>query len=243
MNNNNYKYQIYSKYVKAYTHVKYGDLTLRHFEKNFSVWDKYYLKIFDDVNLNASFLDLGCGNGVFLHYLKARGFKNLKGIDVSEDYINEGIKLGIENISKIDIYEELHNDNKYDIIIARDVMEHFEKDEVFEIFELIFNKLQPGGKFILQVPNGDGINVGLIYYSDFTHSTLLTESSLNQMALTIGFKEVSVLPTGPVATGLTSLIRILIWGVIIRIVNFIRLVETGKKSNVLTQNLIGIVTK
>ena len=55
----------------------------------------------------------------------------------------------------------------FDIIFARDVIEHFKKDEVLEIFCASYQALKPGGVLIVQVPNGESPFSGRIRYGDF----------------------------------------------------------------------------
>ena len=77
----------------------------------------------DDVN---SLADIGCGNGMFLNYIKNNlDIKSLIGIDISEVALK-----GVKTDNKIGSITDIPLENKgYDIVTALEVLEHLnEKD-------------------------------------------------------------------------------------------------------------------
>lgn len=104
--------------------------------KNFFNNDKEY-----------SILDLGCGKIPFFLEFK-RNFKKYHGVDVSiSNNVYDNIILQKKNIDQIDI-EEM---NKYDLILAIDVLHHL-KIEVIENLLNKFSKLNPGKIIIIKDP-------------------------------------------------------------------------------------------
>jgi len=238
-----YKHKIYQSYVKNHTLRLYGEVALQDIHKQFYVWDYYYRRIFNEVGNSSKILELGCGNGSFLYYLSKKSFNNLKGIDISVDYLNEGKKLGFSNIFFEDIGDCLSTDEKFDVIIARDVFEHFDKEVAYQMFELIYSKLSKDGRLIIQVPNGHGMFVKMIYFSDFTHDTLYSANSLRQISNTIGFTETMFYGTGPIPKGLSSFFRYVFWKIASFLYRLVYFSETGRLDLITTQNVIAVFKK
>jgi len=56
----------------------------------------------------------------------------------------------IEGVRCTDVMNFLKDkENTYDVIFARDVIEHFTKNEVIEILELVFDSLKERGAIII----------------------------------------------------------------------------------------------
>ncbi|MCB9307756.1 MAG: class I SAM-dependent methyltransferase [Lewinellaceae bacterium] len=239
----NYRKSIYDGYITYHTNLLYGENTLVRIQKQFPIWRYYYGKLLPG-NREASILDIGCGIGSFIWFLMQTGYNRAEGIDISEEQIAEGIAMGIESIQCADLRTFLENKpGQYDCIIARDVMEHFTKQEVFDILQLVHTSLKPGGCFIMQSPNGEGLFHTSIFYGDFTHEIAFTRSSLNQLCRSVGFNNVRCQPTGPVPKGLKSGMRWILWQLVVLNIRLLKMIETGSGSGIFTQNLIAIATK
>jgi len=238
-----YKAEIYKSYVSNQTKPLYGELSLKSIEEQFSLWD-YMYQIFLPTNKLARILDMGCGAGAFVYYLQNRGFKHIEGIDISDEQIKTGRKLGIENIhlgNIIDWIEE--RKDQYDLIIARDVLEHFSKQEVFDILEQSYKSLKNNGKMMIQVPNGEGIWHEKIFYGDFTHETIFSEDSIRQIFLYAGFSKVSSYPLEFPSGKVKSWLRKIAWRCMVYHQRFRRWIATGNGSGILTPNLLAIAEK
>lgn len=239
----NYKEIIYQNYVSNHNSYLYGQESLINIQKNFPIWRYYFSKLLPK-RKESKILDIGCGTGAFLYFLNSMGYNNTSGIDLSAEQINLGHKLGIKNLEVADIKEFLNlNENKFDLIIARDVLEHFTKNEVFEILLLVANALADNGRFLIQVPNGQGLFHTTIYYGDYTHETAYTESSLQQVFKNTGFKNVQCRPTGPVPYGIVSFFRYIIWEIIVLFLKLLKGIESGNTTGIFTQNIIALAIK
>ena len=98
------------------------------------------------IDLNSSILDVGCGNGQFLYYLKKGGFKDLTGIDLffNESNIPEGIAI------KRDSLETFKTTKKFDVILSHHSFEHM--DEPLKNLTYLENLLSLDGFIILCIP-------------------------------------------------------------------------------------------
>jgi len=88
---------------------------------------KYVASLLPD---EGSVLDLGCGRGDFLKYLKSiKPNLNLTGVDVSELAINELRKDGIDGIVCDLSSEELPDDLNIDYVVLMEFIEHIPNPE------------------------------------------------------------------------------------------------------------------
>lgn len=94
-------------------------------------------------------LDAGCGTGGLLSYLSEQGFKNIEGIDLSDDAITYSqqrhLKVLKHDITKIAEYKP---SQKYDVIVSNDVFTYLSDEDITAIFKNIASRLNPNGVFI-----------------------------------------------------------------------------------------------
>ncbi|MFA6514439.1 MAG: class I SAM-dependent methyltransferase [Patescibacteria group bacterium] len=102
-------------------------------------------------------LDLGCGNGKYLIFLKNIGFKT-DGIDSSPTAV-EITKTSLKDDSNIqcaDMYEYSLAPAKYDLIISIAAIHHGLKKQVRSLIKQIYPALLPGGYFFITLPDNEG---------------------------------------------------------------------------------------
>lgn len=95
------------------------------------------------------FLEVGCGCGDLLTVLERKGYCGL-GIDISQNAVNlarGGLAPGRIEV-RCCVPEDV--DDKFNIVIASEVMEHHEDDGAF--LNTLNNLLSPGGHLLLTVP-------------------------------------------------------------------------------------------
>ncbi|MBI4677630.1 MAG: class I SAM-dependent methyltransferase [Elusimicrobia bacterium] len=164
---------------------------------------------------SAKILELGCGAGAFLWFLKQRGHSDVMGVDQDREHAEQAQGLGLEGASHGDALEFLKgHPRRFDCIVAIDFLEHFRKDELFPLLDLMAAALKgaPGEATVLgRAPNADGIAWGRIRCGDLTHELAFTAGSLRQLFLSAGFSRVEAFPEEPVVTGLKSGLRWLLW--------------------------------
>ena len=234
----NYKIKFYDKYVSSHTHKLYGDISLDLIRREFPVWNSYF-GIFLPLDKNSEILDIGCGNGSLIYWLHQQGFEKAAGVDLSDEQIRKAAHLGIKNIIKSDFKYFLgEKENFYDVVFARDVLEHFTKEEILDILISVRRALKIGGVFIAQTVNAENLLWGRLRHADFTHDIAFTKESARQTLLISGFSDVQIYPQRPVAHGLKSFIRYVLWRCFEYFLHFYLLVETGSSGGIFTQNII-----
>lgn len=175
-------------------------------------------------------LDVACGPGNILEFLQVEGFTDLYGVDISP----EQVKIARQKFPQVvcaDAIEFLQqHPNEFVLITAFDILEHFNKEEAMEFLDVIHSALIPGGRLILQLPNGDSPLAGGTVYGDFTHEVTYTKVSLKHVLLVSRFNQVEFQEHGPQPTSLKGLIRYVIWNILRQIIKLINFVETGGPS-------------
>ncbi len=195
---------------------------------------------------NIAVLDMGCGYGSLIHTLKKNGYKNLKGIDLSEGQVKVAHELGLNEVELQDLLPYLKNNtNSFDVITGIDIIEHFSKDELVEVLLCVKNALKPNGIAIFRTPNLDAPFASLFSNGDFTHENYINYSSANQLMLSMGFKDILVKDSFMETQGfLKELFRKVTW---LLMKSFIKLLifSTARttRAMVYSPNLIIKVTK
>ncbi len=233
-----YREKLFDKYVSVHTAGLYKVTSLGEIKKRFAVWRAYFGRFLPE-NKQTNVLDIGCGNGGLIYWLQQLGYKNSLGIDISAEQIKLGKSLGIENIKLADLVEFLQDKKQvYDLIFARDLLEHFRKEEVMEVLELVSKALNKDGKVIIKTPNAESPFAGRYRYGDFTHEVAFTQNSLAQVLRAVDFEKIRSYPQGPVIHGFKSALRYFLWKIIEAFLRIYLLIETGNARAILTQNLI-----
>jgi SAM-dependent methyltransferase len=99
---------------------------------------------------SASILEIGCSGGPLMQRLRAAGYSDLTGIDVSAPAIELAHARGVPNVSVMDGANLQFADERFDLVIASDVLEHIE-DETRALREWT-RVLKPGGQLLVFVP-------------------------------------------------------------------------------------------
>ena len=159
--NEDFRNRFYERYVSQFKQTNASD-TPQDRAEFARVGDARYAPHFSHLNREAAILDLGCGHGRMLNYLRSRGYSNAQGIDISSEQIAIATADGLK-AETADIFEYLTNHPaSFDLIIAIDVVEHFTKPELLSLFDLISVALKPIGTILIQTANGEGLFPGHI---------------------------------------------------------------------------------
>lgn len=181
---------LYSNYLKA--RIKYTiDLSnLRRVYETKYYWMKDHLEDILPNRKDSKILVLGCGVGHEIYALNKMGYKNVLGIDISEEQIKIA-KSNELNCIKADAFKFLENNSeKFDVIIAFNFIEHFSLGDAFKLLTLCHKSLTKKGILILLTPNASNPLATHMIYSDPTHIIAFTEMSIRQLLISIGFNEV-----------------------------------------------------
>ncbi len=188
--------------------------------------------------------DLGCGHGALVFCLKALGYKNVEGVDVSSEQVALAHRLGAEEVRQGDLIEFMRTRSMtYDVLFLMDVLEHLSKQEVLDLLDLVRAALKDGGRAIIHVPNAEGIFGMRVRYGDFTHELCFTPQSIKQVLLACKFQDIAVYEDKPLVHGTMSLIRSALWRVLTLRERLLLLAETGATGHVLSQNMLVVAKK
>ncbi len=99
----------------------------------------------------GALIDIGAGNGLILKFFKLKGFE-VSGVELEKDQVHQmqidyklqGVKVVQGDITK------LKGDEKFDVVIASDVIEHIENDE--SALKNLYSFVRQGGYLVITVP-------------------------------------------------------------------------------------------
>jgi SAM-dependent methyltransferase len=118
-------------------------------------------------------LDYGCGNGVFIQYLKEKGYSRVSGYD-----------------PYVAAYSEMPS-GQFDCVVANDVVEHVSnpRETILECVQLV----KPGGLLYLGTADSEPVDMNdlephLMRLHQPFHRVLITEATLHQLAAETGFE-------------------------------------------------------
>jgi 2-polyprenyl-3-methyl-5-hydroxy-6-metoxy-1,4-benzoquinol methylase len=183
-------------------------------------------------------VDIGCGSGALVRLLQADGF-DAEGIDLSPEQAALARAAGVARVRQGDFRVLLAaHPAHYAAVTATDLLEHLTKPEVLQTFDDVAAALRPGGIFVARVPNAVSPLGGHIRAGDFTHQTSFTARSIRQLAAAASFGEVVARSCPPVAHGLASTARVIVWQLVSAGYRIALAAETGMlRGHIVTQNL------
>jgi 2-polyprenyl-3-methyl-5-hydroxy-6-metoxy-1,4-benzoquinol methylase len=239
---NRFRENLYKVYVSKFT-TSHSSRTDRA-ERSYRSWaEKKYLPMLEGLSKDAPIIELGCGPGFFMQFLKEKGFENVKGIDLSTEQIALADARGLD-VTQTDVFEFLKKNSRiYAVIVAIDFLEHFTREELNELLPLICSALQPTGRLIVSTPNGQGLFSGAVVFGDLTHLTVFTPGSLTQLLSAHGLINIRCLETGPVVKNAVGILRVAIWQGVKLVANAVRFVQSGKRQAIWTDTFLCLAFK
>jgi len=152
---------------------------------------KQYIPYFKE---KKSILDIGCGRGEFLELMKEEGI-NAIGVDTYEDFISLCRIKGFE-VVKADGLEYLKNCKLVDGIFLGQVVEHLKLNEIIELCNLAYQKLETGGCIIIETPNPKSLlTFANSFYIDPSHEKPVHPYSLRYYLKKAGFNDIKIIYT------------------------------------------------
>jgi len=193
---------------------------------------------------DAACLDVACGTGTLLLALKEAGYTNLHGVDTSEQQVSVAAHI-LSAVVHDDAINYLgKHPKRFDLITAIDIIEHFDKNEVFDFVDALYQALQPGGRLIVQTPNAGSPFFGIVGHGDFTHEIAFTPESLQRIMAVAGFAGFEACECRPCFHGLKSGVRSFLWHILRLMLAIFNLVETGTTgSGIWTRVFVAKVVK
>lgn len=195
-------------------------------------YNYYLLSSLKDINRDINVLEIGCGRGYTMMTLRKMGFHNVFGIDIDKSQTKYCKHSGL-NVELVDDTIDFlaKHTSEYDLVIAFDVLEHMDKNELICALKGIYAALRPEGKVICKVPNANHPLSMRYRYIDWTHYMSFTECSLDFVLYNTGFRNIKVFeePYVPQKMGLKYFISMIIRNVNRFYIRMMYLLEFGKK--------------
>ena len=190
-------------------------------------------------------VDLGCGYGAYLHFLRQAGYEDICGIDVSSEQVELAHRIGVPEVEHDDLNGFLEHapSSSFHVVLLIDVIEHLTRQDLFDTLDEVYRILKPGGRCIAHVPNAEGLYGMRIRYGDLTHELAFAPRSAQQLFTTLSFREVECFEDKPVMHNLKSLVRRIIWDVFTLVPRLLLTAETGETRFVLSQNMLMVAVK
>ena len=163
-------------------------------------------------NKAARVLDVGCGGGYFLFFLKSGGYTSLAGVDCDEAAVNacrNNVGIRAELAEAVEYLET--RTGYFDLIVCNHMMEHFGPSRAIDLAAALFGALRPGGRLVITVPNAMSPWASYYLFDDPTHDHLYTPNSLAETLVMAGFSGVSTHPEEPVPYDAVTTARYLFW--------------------------------
>lgn len=170
--NKNYLNVIYSPEARPFT--SYPKSLIKH------LMQKYKIK------KGSKILDVCCGRGDFLNEFISAGLDGY-GIDIEKECLDYFPKIKFNQLD-VETSDFVYEDNYFDIVFNKSVIEHFYNPE--KILKECFRVLKPGGIIITLTPSWKHNQVS--FYNDFTHKQPFTKESLYDFHRIYGFNDVEV---------------------------------------------------
>lgn len=131
-----------------------------------------------------------------------------------------------------------------DAVIAFDVLEHFNRDELIGLVDEIYRVVKPNGRVIIHVPNAGSPFFGMVFYGDLTHETAFTRASLSQLFLSSGFLRIACFEDRPILKSVKGVVRWLIWVSFRQVLRLYLAAETGDtRDGIFSQNMLAVAWK
>lgn len=142
----------------------------------------------------APILDIACGQGALLAYLRQEGYTNLLGFDLSPENVLICHRLGLTFVEEYDALEvyQYKTELEFSAVFLMDILEHIPKERAATFLSSVRERLAFGGQIVIQTPNMGSV-VGLrVRYSDLSHEFGLTERSTLHLLYVAGFENSDV---------------------------------------------------
>ena len=232
--------EVYERYGEHF--IKLNPPTKKAFKsaaKSCAAWYKKFLPS----DRNARILDIGCGMGHFLYFLKNEGYTNFWGIDISVQQVSVVKENITENVSVADVFDFLKENGLFHVIVANHVIEHIPKERLLEFLHLVFSSLQVGGIAFIKTANMSNPFGLRGRYMDVTHTIGFTEHSLFEVLNAAGFQNIHLMgayqPVLSVKSAIGKVARVIVH----RLLKLMFLVQGYPPPRILDKDIIVIAVK
>lgn len=186
--------------------LKQGDVKTQRLHKKKVAWyTKRFSKYLPNC-LNARIIDVPCGNGNILYFLRELGYKNAIGWDLDESRIKAAQNLKLRaHIG--DAFIEIKQIKDCDVIFSVDFVEHIDRESVIEFLNCCKDALKDGGYLIIRTPMLDSVFGSFHLHNDFTHQWATNSAVWRTIASAIGFRHAVIVDERPIGKDIRSIAR------------------------------------
>ncbi len=170
-------------------------------------WYARRLKRYLPSDRTARCLDLPCGYGNFLFFLRAQGYRNVHGVDADPEQVRLARLLGLPAETGDAFAVLAAGDARYQMISSLDFLEHLDKDSAMSFLEKCYAGLSPGGTLLMRMPCADGPFGAHDAWNDITHQWGMSSTVIRTLLELNGFESIHILDERPMPTGGLGLLR------------------------------------
>ena len=152
---------------------------------------RYFAEEFRDIPLSGRrLLEIGFGNGSLLAWARGRGAQ-VSGLEHDAGMCEAGRRAGFD-VSDASLGELARSGATYDVIVAFDVLEHWDSAELVANFAAVHALLVEGGVFLARFPNGQSPFGRVYQHGDFSHKSTLSTYKIEYLARRSGLDVVRI---------------------------------------------------
>lgn len=192
------------------------------------------------ISTDAKCLDVACGFGNFLAFLRHKKVRTLVGVDGAAPAIKAvQQEFGVEAGVCEDVFQYFEtSQERFDLISALDFLEHLNKQELHVFLGMVEARLAVGGRFLVRVPNAASLFGMASRYNDITHEVCFTPNALRDVFMTHGFRAVAIWEDTGTPTSPAQFMHRTVWEIARLFIRFLDMAETGAKGEaVYTRNM------
>ncbi len=159
-----------------------------------------YAGVFESLQASGRgpLLDIGCGRGELLDYLRGLGVK-ARGVDANPAMASICRERGhiVEHADALALLRSLPAAS-LGAVSGFHIIEHLPFDVLFYLVAECRRVLQPGGFILFETPNPENVLVGShTFYHDFTHRNPVTPTAIQFLARYHDFTDLKVIRSSP----------------------------------------------
>jgi len=157
-----------------------------------------YLEVLDGIisylSKETKILEIGCGNGFVLKALLDRGYKNLCGIEPSQDAVLKADGIIKDRIMVDVLREGLYKSESFDLIFLFQVFDHIQDPLGF--LSICYNLLSPGGSILVMAHDIKSLSARVLGEKspiiDIEHMYFYSKKTIKEVFVKAGFNPLKI---------------------------------------------------